>query len=64
VATQARETPLTQASQGAGATAEGVRSEVGYIPAIEGLRGIAVLWVVVFHYVALRSGGFADPLVQ
>src|SRR5208282_5104932 len=46
-----------------GTVAEGVRSEVGYIPAIEGLRGIAVLWVVVFHYVVLRSGEFADPLV-
>jgi peptidoglycan/LPS O-acetylase OafA/YrhL len=64
VATLPRETPLTAALPGAAATAEDVRSEVGYLPAIEGLRGIAVLWVVVFHYVALRSGGFADPLVQ
>jgi peptidoglycan/LPS O-acetylase OafA/YrhL len=46
------------------AYAEGVRREVGYIPAIEGLRGIAVLWVVVFHYVTVRSGRFVDPFVE
>ena len=56
------EASLAQAISG-GTAAESVRSEVGYIPAIEGLRGIAVLWVVVFHYVVLRSGEFADPLV-
>jgi peptidoglycan/LPS O-acetylase OafA/YrhL len=27
------------------------------------LRGIAVLWVVLFHYVVVRSGQVADPLV-
>ena len=43
--------------------AESVRSEVGYIPAIEGLRGLAVLWVVIFHYVVVRSGKFDDPLI-
>jgi peptidoglycan/LPS O-acetylase OafA/YrhL len=48
---------------GASATAESVRREVGYIPAIEGLRGIAVLWVVLFHYVLVRSGQFVDPFV-
>jgi peptidoglycan/LPS O-acetylase OafA/YrhL len=42
---------------------EGVKGEVGYIPAIEGLRGIAVLWVVLFHYVVVRSGLFVDPLI-
>ena len=52
-----------QADRAAGAVAESVRSEVGYIPAIEGLRGIAVLWVVIFHYIAVRSGQSADPLV-
>ncbi len=56
------ETPPAQFAAG-GTEAEGVRSEVGYIPAIEGLRGTAVLWVVVFHYVVLRSGDFADLLV-
>jgi peptidoglycan/LPS O-acetylase OafA/YrhL len=35
---------------------EGVRTEIGQIPAIEGLRGIAVLAVVVFHYVTIRAG--------
>lgn len=45
------------------AISESVRREVGYIPAIEGLRGIAVLWVVVFHYVSVRSGHIADPFV-
>ena len=43
---------------------ESVRSEVGYIPGIEGLRGVAVLWVVLFHYVVVRSGKFADPFVD
>jgi peptidoglycan/LPS O-acetylase OafA/YrhL len=33
---------------------ESVRSEVGFIAPIEGLRGIAVLWVIAFHYGALR----------
>ncbi len=41
----------------------GVRSAVGHIPAIDGLRGVAVLWVVVFHYVALRDTGFDDPWI-
>lgn len=44
-------------------TSESVRREVGYIPAIEGLRGIAVLWVVAFHYASVRSGQIADPFV-
>ena len=57
------EAPLTRAMSGAGTSQESVRREVGYIPAIEGLRGIAVLWVVIFHYVVIRSGQFADPLV-
>jgi peptidoglycan/LPS O-acetylase OafA/YrhL len=43
--------------------AEGVRVEAGYIPAIEGLRGIAVLWVVLFHYVVVRDGLFDDPAI-
>ena len=46
------------------APAEGVRSEVGVIPAIEGLRGVAVLWVMVFHYIALRDGRFDDAFIE
>lgn len=41
-----------------------MRIEVGYIPAIEGLRGVAVLWVVLFHYAVVRGGQFADPYVS
>jgi peptidoglycan/LPS O-acetylase OafA/YrhL len=37
---------------------ESVRDEVGYLAGIEGLRGVAVLWVVIFHYLVLRP---ADP---
>ena len=37
------------------ATDESVRSEVGRIAPIEGLRGIAVLWVIAFHYWVLAS---------
>ncbi|MDQ3026452.1 MAG: acyltransferase [Pseudomonadota bacterium] len=45
--------------------AVGVRDEVGYIEPIEGLRGVAVLWVVAFHYVVVRTAGFpADPWLQ
>lgn len=33
----------------------GVRAEVGSIAALDGLRGIAVLWVILFHYVAVRG---------
>jgi peptidoglycan/LPS O-acetylase OafA/YrhL len=43
---------------------ESVRSEIGNIRAIEGLRGVAVLWVVVFHYVVVRSEHFSDPLIE
>lgn len=43
--------------------AESVRSEVGNIAAIEGLRGIAVLWVLLFHYLSIREGKFADPFI-
>lgn len=42
---------------------EGVREQVGEIRAIEGLRGIAVLWVVAFHYLVLREGMFDDAVV-
>jgi len=43
--------------------AEGVRAEVGNVPAIEGMRGIAVLWVMVFHFVVVRDGRFDDAFV-
>lgn len=43
---------------------EGVRSEIGNIRAIEGLRGVAVLWVLVFHYVVVSSAQFHDPFVE
>ena len=43
--------------------AESVRSEVGDIPAIEGLRGVAVLWVLAFHYLVLRDGKFDDAFI-
>jgi peptidoglycan/LPS O-acetylase OafA/YrhL len=42
------------------ATDESVRSEVGRIAPVEGLRGIAVLWVIAFHCFVLRPG---DPWV-
>jgi peptidoglycan/LPS O-acetylase OafA/YrhL len=58
-----RKSPRPHADEAVRASGESVRIEVGYIPAIEGLRGIAVLWVVVFHYVVVRSGQFADPLI-
>ncbi|MGZ5036690.1 MAG: acyltransferase family protein [Usitatibacter sp.] len=36
-----------------------VRSEAGSIPALDGLRGVALLWVVLFHVHVLRIAG--DP---
>jgi peptidoglycan/LPS O-acetylase OafA/YrhL len=42
---------------------ESVRAEVGNIAALEGLRGIAVLWVISFHYNVLREQAFADPWI-
>lgn len=45
------------------AASESVRTEVGDIPAIEGLRGVAVLWVMVFHYFVLRDGKFDDAFI-
>jgi peptidoglycan/LPS O-acetylase OafA/YrhL len=41
---------------------ESVRAEVGQIPELEGLRGVAVLWVLVFHYFIAGSELFEDPL--
>ncbi len=42
----------------------GVRADVGHIPVLDGLRGIAVLWVVLFHYVVIRDTAFADPWIR
>src|SRR5258706_2314912 len=40
---------------------QSVRVEVGNIVAIEGLRGIAVLWFVLFHYLLVRDPAAHDP---
>ena len=39
-----------------------VRAAVGSIPALDGVRGIAVLWVIAFHYTAVAPA--ADPWVH
>jgi peptidoglycan/LPS O-acetylase OafA/YrhL len=41
----------------------GVRSEVGFIPPLDGLRGVAILWVMLFHFTALRDAA-GDPWVE
>lgn len=41
----------------------GVRAEAGTVPSLDGLRGIAVLWVVLFHYTALGDAA-RDPWIQ
>lgn len=38
---------------------QGVRSEVGSLPALDGLRGMALIWVVIFHLHVLHAPG--DP---
>ena len=40
---------------------QSVKSEVGFIGPIEGLRGVAVLWVILFHYLLVRDPTLADP---
>jgi peptidoglycan/LPS O-acetylase OafA/YrhL len=46
------------------AAREGVRVEIGSIAGIEGMRGIAVGWVVLFHWLVLREGKHADALID
>jgi len=41
----------------------GVRAEVGFIAPVEGLRGIAVLLVIVFHWFVVLDPRFADPWI-
>lgn len=43
--------------------AGGVRPEVGYIAPVEGLRGVAVLLVIFFHYVVVREAVHDDPWI-
>lgn len=42
---------------------ESVRTEIGFIAPIEGLRGVAVLLVVLFHYAFVLDARFADPWI-
>ena len=55
--------PPAGAAPAPAVAAESVRTEVGNIPAIEGLRGVAVLWVMVFHFVVVRDGKFDDAFI-
>ncbi len=55
--------PLAGAAPAPAVAAESVRTEVGNIPAIEGLRGVAVLWVMAFHFVVVRDGKFDDAFI-
>jgi len=41
----------------------GVRAEVGFIAPVEGLRGVAVLLVIVFHWFVVLDPRFADPWI-
>ena len=44
--------------------AAGVRAQFGNIAAIEGLRGVAVLWVVLFHFLVVREVKLSDPWID
>jgi len=54
---------LSAATTATSPASESVRTEVGNIPAIEGLRGVAVLWVMAFHFVVVRDGKFDDAFI-
>jgi peptidoglycan/LPS O-acetylase OafA/YrhL len=41
----------------------GVRGEVGFIAPVEGLRGVALLLVMLFHYAIVLDARFADPWI-
>lgn len=41
----------------------GVRSEIGLIAPLDGVRGIAILWVMLFHYTVLRDAA-VDPWIE
>src|SRR5258706_1300314 len=40
---------------------ESVKAEIGYLDPIEGVRGVAVLWVILFHYFYVRDPAAHDP---
>ena len=45
-----------------GAAIEGVRAEAGNIGALDGLRGLSVTWIVLFHYTVLRDDPWAAAM--
>ncbi len=40
-----------------------VRAAAGFIAPVEGLRGVSVLWIMLFHFMVLREGA-NDPWVE
>lgn len=42
---------------------EGVRAEIGELGTVEALRGIAVLLVILFHYIVVRDPRAGDPWI-
>jgi peptidoglycan/LPS O-acetylase OafA/YrhL len=46
------------------ASGEGVRVEIGSVAGIDGLRGLAMVGVLLFHWLVLREGKHADALVE
>ncbi len=54
---------MTTTAPGETGPEQGVRAEVGTIGAVEGLRGVAVLWVIAFHYFILRRDRADDPFI-
>jgi peptidoglycan/LPS O-acetylase OafA/YrhL len=43
---------------------EDTRAVAGFNAPLEGLRGVAALWVLVFHYIVVRGARFEDPWVE